>query len=75
MDFGEALAALKQGRAVERPGWNGEDMYVYLHTPGDGVRPFLAIKAADGNTYAWVTSQTDVLAEDWAVGTARPQAG
>ena len=75
MDFGEALAALKQGRAVERPGWNGEGMHVYLHGGTGGIKPFLAVKAADGNTYPWVTSQTDVLAEDWAVSTRPAPAG
>lgn len=30
MNFGEALAALKAGQKVARPGWNGLGMFVYL---------------------------------------------
>jgi hypothetical protein len=33
MDFGEALAALKNGGRVTRPGWNGKGMFLYL-VPG-----------------------------------------
>jgi len=30
MNFGEALKALKSGLLVQRSGWNGIDMYLYL---------------------------------------------
>jgi hypothetical protein len=30
MNFGEALQLMKEGYAVEREGWNGKDMFVYL---------------------------------------------
>lgn len=30
MNFGDALAALKQGDRVARHGWNGKGMFVYL---------------------------------------------
>jgi hypothetical protein len=33
MNFGEALVALKQGLKVEREGWNGKGMFIYL-VPG-----------------------------------------
>ena len=33
MDFGQALAALKDGGRVARTGWNGKGMFVYL-VPG-----------------------------------------
>lgn len=32
MNFGDALAALKQGARVARHGWNGKGMFVY-HVP------------------------------------------
>lgn len=72
MDFGKALEALKAGDQVARPGWNGKGMSVELlrdATTSDGreVAPFLALHAADGSLVAWVTSQADVLAEDWEV--------
>ena len=30
MDFGQALHALKNGQKVEREGWNGKDMFLFL---------------------------------------------
>lgn len=30
MNFGKALAALKDGQAVYRSGWNGDNMFVYM---------------------------------------------
>lgn len=33
MDFGDAIRALKAGKRVTRPGWNGYGMFVYL-VPG-----------------------------------------
>lgn len=33
MDFGQALHALKNGQKVERAGWNGKGMFLFL-VPG-----------------------------------------
>ncbi|PZR00994.1 MAG: DUF2829 domain-containing protein [Cereibacter sphaeroides] len=30
MDFGRAIAALKEGRRVAREGWNGKGMFLFL---------------------------------------------
>jgi hypothetical protein len=30
MDFGKALAALKEGKRVAREGWNGKGMFLFL---------------------------------------------
>jgi hypothetical protein len=30
MDFGSAIAALKEGRRVAREGWNGKGMFLFL---------------------------------------------
>ena len=30
MDFGKAIAALKEGKKVTRRGWNGKGMYLWL---------------------------------------------
>lgn len=93
--FGNAVAALKMGKRVQRAGWNGKGMYVYLKhgfrevVPGDqpdyvdGVPellfghgplgtvtrlPTLCLKTASGSVLeGWLASQTDVLAEDWAI--------
>lgn len=36
MNFGEAIAALKDGKMVSRSGWNGKNMFVY-QTVGNTV--------------------------------------
>lgn len=33
MDFGEAIKALKEGRAIQREGWNGKGMFVVKQIP------------------------------------------
>lgn len=33
MDFGKAIIALKQGRAIQRMGWNGKDLFVVKQIP------------------------------------------
>ena len=34
MKFGEALIALEQGKLVQRSGWNGKGMFIFMR-PGD----------------------------------------
>jgi len=81
MNFGLALEALKQGKSVERSGWNGRGMFLYLvpadtyptrtdmakEAFGDTVDygAYIAMKTAQGNVVPWLASQTDVLADDW----------
>lgn len=79
MTFGEAIEALKTGRRVTRPGWNGKGMWLRLldlytdteftvteHEPCEGTwLPFIVMKTADNKLVPWLASQTDVLAEDW----------
>ena len=36
MDFGYALNALREGRRVTRPGWNGKGMFLFL-SPGSDI--------------------------------------
>lgn len=74
MDFGWALAALKNGQLVARQGWNGKGMYLDLHEgiedkDGDGyeIGPFIMIKTVGGTYVPWTASQTDMLAEDWGL--------
>jgi len=33
MDFGKAIVALKQGRAIQRSGWNGKGLFVVKQIP------------------------------------------
>lgn len=81
MTFGEAIAALKQGKKVCRAGWNGKNMWLcYISgSEGDGWTharrdisprphlPFLAMNTAQQDLVPWLASQTDMLSEDWEV--------
>jgi hypothetical protein len=83
MNFGDAIATLKDGKKVARIGWNGKGMFLY-YVPsssypavtdiakevfGDTVPygAYIAMKTAQNNVVPWLASQTDVLAEDWEV--------
>lgn len=83
LDFGFALAALRDGQKMARKGWNGKGMYVY-YVPeatykacteaatvefGEEVpyEAYLAIKTVRGTVSTWVPSINDVLAEDWMI--------
>jgi len=72
MNFGEALAALKDGKKVARAGWNGKNLWIRL-VPGDRggqptypCRPYVEMKDAQDYLVPWLASQTDLLAEDWS---------
>jgi len=81
--FDRALALLKYGEAVARTGWNGVFLYrvdAGNYTPHSDIAkkfwgddelvpygPYIAMKTADGAVVPWLASQTDILAEDWAV--------
>ena len=81
MNFGEAIEALKQGKAVQRTGWNGKNMYIYLEEDTDVIlgrgysgsrkrhyEPVIVLFTAQGTHQpGWVSSQPDILAEDWQV--------
>jgi hypothetical protein len=76
MNFGEALALLKKGKAVYRNGWNGKGMWLMLQTPDAGSKmtlPYIYIEYPkghpaypNGSRVPWLASQTDILANDWA---------
>lgn len=67
-DFGIALDQLRLGRRVARNGWNGKGMWVEMQRPdahSKMTRPYLFMKAANGDLVPWVASQSDLLASDW----------
>ena len=78
MNFGEAIEALKQGKKVQRSGWNGKNMWIVLmpglqltakhigsNTPLDSC-PYLAMWTAQQQWQpGWLASQADMLADDW----------
>lgn len=70
MNFSEALNAVKEGRAIQREGWNGKGMYVRLQMPDTNSKmslPYLYMNTADDRMVPWIASQTDILAGDWIV--------
>lgn len=80
LTFGLALEELKRGEKVARKGWNGKGMWLVLVPTGfydvgvskttdkiDGLLPWVGMKTADNKFVPWLPSQTDLLAEDWAV--------
>lgn len=84
MNFGDALAALKEGQRVTRTGWNGKGLWLRLYTPmqDEGIvmdiggkhgwvecAPYIGIKTRENKFVPWAVSQTDMLANDWEVVT------
>lgn len=83
MPFGLAVEAMKKGKKVARTGWNGKGMFLYYVPAntykaqteaarshfGDEVPylAYIAMKTAPGEVVPWLASQTDVLADDWAI--------
>jgi hypothetical protein len=70
MNFGEAIEALKAGERVTRLGWNGKDMWLALQVPDEHSKmtlPYIYMKTAQGDLVPWLASQSDMLAEDWAL--------
>lgn len=83
LPFEVALRYLKDGRKVERSGWNGKGMFLY-HVPaneypavtkiakdtfGETVPygAYIAMKTAQNNVVPWLASQTDLLSSDWQI--------
>ena len=85
MNFSDALNDLKLGKRLQRSGWNGKGMFVFL-VPGSNFKvnrepllsimgegaevtycPHIDMKTADNKVVPWLASQTDIMADDWAV--------
>lgn len=81
LNFGQALEALKKGKRVQREGWNGKGMHIFLEEHFEFLIPAGAFKGqkrkyepvicmftAQGTTQpGWLASQPDMLSEDWRV--------
>lgn len=80
MNFGEAIVAVKNGKRIQREGWNGKNQYVELATAisyknalGEIVNAehdaignkALAFVGTSGVQLGWLASQADMLADDW----------
>lgn len=82
LSFGEAITAAKNGKRIQRAGWNGDNQFVELATCISYKNPFGEIINADhdaignqafafvgtsGVQIGWLASQADMLAEDWQI--------
>lgn len=80
MDFGKAIQLLKEGKRVQRKGWNGKNQYIELATnisyknakreiinaKHDAIgNKAIAFVGTSGVQLGWLASQADMLAEDW----------
>lgn len=82
MDFGEAIKLLKEGKKVQRQGWNGKNQYIelaanisYINANQEIINAeheaignkAIAFVGTSGVQIGWLASQADMLAEDWRV--------
>lgn len=82
MDFGDAIKILKQGKKLQREGWNGKKQYIelatnisYKNTEGKIINAehdaignkAIAFVGTSGVQLGWLASQADMLAEDWRI--------
>ena len=80
MDFGKAIQLLKEGKKVQRQGWNGKNQYIELATnisyknANDEIinvdhnqmgNKAIAFVGTSGVQLGWLASQADMLSEDW----------
>lgn len=80
MSFGEAIKLLKEGKRLQREGWNGKGQYIelatnisYKNANGEIINVehdaignnAIAFVGTSGVQLGWLASQADMLAEDW----------
>lgn len=80
MDFGKAIQLLKEGKKVQRQGWNGKNQYIelatnisYKNANGEIIdvdhnqmgNKAIAFVGTAGVQLGWLASQADMLSEDW----------
>lgn len=82
MDFGDAIKLLKQGKKLQREGWNGKKQYIelatnisYKNTEDEIINvehkaignKAIAFVGTSGVQLGWLASQADMLSEDWRI--------
>lgn len=80
MDFGDAIKQLKQGKKLQRKGWNGKNQYIelarnisYINANNETINvehqamgnKAIAFVGTSGVQLGWLASQADMLADDW----------
>lgn len=81
-DFGKAIQYLKEGKRLQRQGWNGKNQYIelatnisYKNTNNETINAehqaignkAIAFVGTSGVQLGWLASQADMLAEDWKI--------
>lgn len=81
-DFGKAIQYLKEGKRLQRQGWNGKNQYIelaervaYINAKGEIINEghsdignkVIAFVGTSGVQLGWLASQADMLAEDWKI--------
>lgn len=84
MTFGKAISLARNGKRIQRKGWNGKRQYVelatcisYRNAAGEIVNcdhdaignAALAFVGTSGVQMGWLASQADMLADDWQEAT------
>lgn len=82
MDFGKVIQLLKEGKRLQRQGWNGKQQYIelaerisYINAKGEIINDghndignkVIAFVGTSGVQLGWLASQADMLAEDWQI--------
>lgn len=82
MSFGKAIELLKEGKKLQREGWNGKGQYIelatnisYINSNKEAINvnheaignKAIAFVGTSGVQLGWLASQSDMLADDWKV--------
>lgn len=68
LTFSTALVLLKEGKRLQRAGWNGKGQWVAAQFPDEHSKmsvPYLYLRNVSGGIVPWVASQGDIFADDW----------
>ncbi len=87
-DFGKAIIYLKEGKKLQREGWNGKRQYIelatnisYKNVKAEVINAeheaignkAIAFVGTSGVQLGWLASQADMLAEDWKIFNEREE--
>lgn len=88
MDFGDAIKLLKEGKKLQRSGWNGKNQYIEIATnisykdtnnfivnaEHEAIgNKAIAFVGTSGIQLGWLASQADMLAEDWQIAVLKEE--
>lgn len=65
MDFGEALRAMKAGKAVSM--WHRDSIYVYMKPAEDDENAELRVKTITGRFAAWTPNHQEIISGIWRI--------